>query len=152
MTLKLRFDSMQIRTMKLHYLFLNIETINGYFQLVITKTYNAPQVPTSYIHWRKYKHATIYIEQFIIMPQLLFSMLSGVKMWPRFVLMNSRGGDFDGQINLNYYKQFWKMHLYILHLSFSLFRCWCKVSYKHWMRTRIVYFVNPKQGLIVVYI
>ena len=52
------------------------------------------------------------------MPQLLFSILSGVKMWPRFALMNSRGGDFDGQISLNCYKQFGKMHLYILHLSF----------------------------------
>ena len=105
-----------------------------------------------HIHWRKYKHATIYIEQFIRMPQLLFSISSGVKIWPRFVLMNSRGGDFDGQINLNYYKQFWKMHLYILHLSFSLFRCWCKVYSKHWMRMQIVYFVNHTQNVIVVYI
>ena len=54
MTLKLRFDSMQRCTMKTHYSFLNIETINGEFQIVISKTFKLDSYTGENI-----KHATI---------------------------------------------------------------------------------------------
>ena len=53
MTLKLRFDSMQRCTMKTNYSFLNIETINEEFQIVISKTFKLDSYATNI------KHATI---------------------------------------------------------------------------------------------
>ena len=53
MTLKLRFDSMQRCTMKTQHSFLNIETIDGDFQLVISETFKLDSYATNI------KHATI---------------------------------------------------------------------------------------------
>ena len=57
MTLKLRFDSMQRCTMKTQHSFLNIETIDGDFQLVISETFklDSYEIYTG----ENIKHATI---------------------------------------------------------------------------------------------